>query len=78
MVWIKHFDFETTRGDPATKRKLETRVLVKTADASYGLSYRWRTDQSDADLVPESGMNDPIDVTIDGIPTSQIVAVSEP
>jgi uncharacterized repeat protein (TIGR03806 family) len=75
MVWIKHFDLETTRvdnvGDPSSSRKLETRVLVKTADATYGLSYRWRADQTDADLVPETGMNDPIAVSVDGIQTTQ-------
>ena len=57
MVWIKHFDIETTRGVPATRRKLETRILVKTATDSYGLSYQWREDQSDADLVPENGVS---------------------
>ena len=30
-VWVKHFDIETIRGNPATRRKLETRFLVKTA-----------------------------------------------
>jgi len=29
MMWIKHFDLETTRGNPATKHRIETRVLVK-------------------------------------------------
>ncbi len=53
MVWIKHFDFETERGNPATRKKLETRFLVKTDSGIYGLSYRWRADQTDADLVPE-------------------------
>ncbi len=54
-VWVKHFDLDATRGDPATALRLETRLLVKTADGVYGLSYRWRADQSDADLVPEEG-----------------------
>jgi len=75
MVWIKHFDLETNRtnnvGVPSSSRKLETRVLVKTASATYGLSYRWRADQSDADLVAEGGMNDPISVTVDGSQTTQ-------
>ena len=31
MVWVKHFDIDTTRGNSATRRKLETRFLVKTA-----------------------------------------------
>ncbi len=57
-VWVKHFDFDTTRGSPATRRKLETRILVKTATDVYGLSYKWRTDQTDADLVAEDGQNE--------------------
>lgn len=58
MVWIKHFDIETTRGVPATRRKLETRILVKTASDVYGLSYKWRADQTDADLVVEGGLSE--------------------
>lgn len=56
-VWIKHFDIETTRGVPATRRKLETRFLVKTTTGVYGLSYRWNAGQTDATLVAESGEN---------------------
>jgi mono/diheme cytochrome c family protein len=58
MVWVKHFDLDTTRGDSGTRRKLETRILVKTTDGTYGLSYRWREDQSDADLVSEEGKSE--------------------
>ena len=58
MVWVKHFDIDTTRGVPATRRKLETRILVKTAAGVYGLSYKWRADQSDADLVAEDGLSE--------------------
>ncbi|WP_166442944.1 PQQ-dependent sugar dehydrogenase [Phragmitibacter flavus] len=60
MVWVKHFDINTTRGDPATSRRLETRFLIKTATDIYGLTYKWREDQSDADLVPEEGQTEPI------------------
>ena len=60
MVWVKHFDIDTTRGNPATRRKLETRFLVKTATDVYGLSYKWRADQSDADLVAEDGLSEAI------------------
>lgn len=60
MVWIKHFDIETTRGNPATRRRLETRFLVKTATDVYGLSYKWRADQTNADLVAESGLTEAI------------------
>lgn len=58
MVWVKHFDFDTTRGSSSTRRKLETRILVKTATDVYGLSYKWRADQSDADLVAEDGLSE--------------------
>lgn len=58
MTWIKHFDIETTRGNPSTRRKLETRIIVKTATEIYGLSYKWRADQSDADLVNEQGLSE--------------------
>lgn len=58
MTWIKHFDIDTTRGNPATRRKLETRIIVKTATEIYGLTYKWRADQSDADLVPEQGLTE--------------------
>ena len=63
MVWIKHFNIETTRGEPVTQRKLETRIIVKTATDIYGLSYKWRADQSDADLVSEEGLSELIPVS---------------
>lgn len=58
--WIKHFDINRVRNDPSTKQKLETRILVKTATGIYGLSYKWRADQSDADLVQASGLSEAI------------------
>ncbi len=64
QVWVKHFDFELERGNPATRRKLETRFLVKTATDVYGLSYRWNNiasgSQTDATLVAEEGLTEAI------------------
>jgi glucose/arabinose dehydrogenase len=54
-VWVKHFDLESTRGVPATARRLETRVLVKTAAGAHGFTYRWNDAQTDATLVPDEG-----------------------
>ncbi len=54
-VWLKQFDLELTRGDPATARHVETRFLVKTPTGVYGLSYQWNDEQTDATLVAESG-----------------------
>ena len=46
-VLVKHFEFP---GD-----RLETRLLVHGSDGVwYGLTYRWRDDESDADLLPGS------------------------
>jgi glucose/arabinose dehydrogenase/mono/diheme cytochrome c family protein len=70
-VWIKHFDFETRRGDPTSRRKLETRFLVKTTAATYGVTYRWRADQSDADLVAEGGLSETLNVEVGGVPGTQ-------
>jgi glucose/arabinose dehydrogenase len=61
MVWVKHFDFDLERGNPATRRRLETRLLVKTTTGVYGLSYQWNNIQSgaqtDAMLVAEDGLS---------------------
>jgi glucose/arabinose dehydrogenase len=70
-VWVKHFDLDAVRGDVGTARRLETRLLVKTADGVYGLSYRWRADQSDADLVDEGGANVDYPVTENGVLRNQ-------
>ena len=66
MVWVKHFELETRRGDPTSRRRVETRFLVKTDEGAYGISYKWRADQTDADLVPETGLEETIDVEVNG------------
>jgi glucose/arabinose dehydrogenase/mono/diheme cytochrome c family protein len=71
MVWVKHFEMEMRRGDPTSRRRLETRFIVKTADGVYGITYKWRADQSDADLVPETGLDETLDVQVDGQMTKQ-------
>jgi len=70
-VWVKHFDLELTRGDPATRRRLETRLLVKTASGAYGVSYRWNEAQTEAALVPSEGVSFPLTVVENGVPRLQ-------
>ncbi len=47
-VTIKHFELGTER------RRVETRLLVTKADGTnYGVTYRWRADHSDAELLTD-------------------------
>jgi glucose/arabinose dehydrogenase len=75
MVWVKHFDIDLERNNPATRRRLETRFLVKTATDVYGLSYQWNNVQSgtqtDAALVAEDGANLTLNLTVGGSATTQ-------
>ncbi len=49
-VWVKHFNLPNERTEPTgPSRRLETRFLVKKATDIYGLTYKWRDDQTDAD-----------------------------
>ena len=54
FVACKHFVLPTVQGSESGP-PIETRFIVKTADGVYGITYRWRADGSDADLVAESG-----------------------
>lgn len=59
-VFVKHFELPS--GDKRNskhestnaRRRIETRLLVYNGDDTYGISYRWRKDQSDAELVSVS------------------------
>ena len=72
MKWIKHFDLELDRGNPnSPKRRLETRILVKTDTGNHGVSYKWNDAQDEAFLVDDNG--DTFFVTItNGTPTNQL------
>ena len=61
-VFIKHFDFPVDDSNPNITQKIETRFSVKGEDGQYYfLTYRWREDQSDADLV-SSAQDRPITI----------------
>ncbi|MAS94833.1 MAG: hypothetical protein CMO55_16670 [Verrucomicrobiales bacterium] len=52
-VLIKHFEI--------AGRRLETRFLVKGTDSKFfGFTYKWRADQSDADLLPGPAVDETI------------------
>jgi uncharacterized repeat protein (TIGR03806 family) len=70
-VWVKHFDLEQVRGDPTTRRRVETQFLVRNGGGVYGLSYRWDDAQSNAHLVPEEGLTELIEIIEDGAARTQ-------
>jgi hypothetical protein len=55
---VKEFALETTPGNPATRRPIETRFLVNDATNGWqGFSYRWNTQGTDASLMPDTVNN---------------------
>ena len=55
-VLMKHFELPLDESDSSATARLETRFLVHGEDfAWYGVTYRWRDDESDADLLPGVG-----------------------
>lgn len=54
-VLVKTLGVETERGNPRSRRRVETQLLHFDGQDWRGYSYRWNADQTDADLVPASG-----------------------
>ncbi len=71
-IWVKHFDLESVRGNPATARRVETRILVRNDTGVYGLTYLWNAAQTEAFLVGEAGADVNIPVTVNGITQNQV------
>jgi uncharacterized repeat protein (TIGR03806 family) len=61
-VFVKNFDLPVDDTDQKILRRLETRILVRDTNGTvYGASYKWRADNSDADLV-SVGTNEDIEI----------------
>lgn len=61
-VLVKHFDLPSSDVDANAMHRLETRVIVKKSDGTvYGATYKWRADQSDADLL-DGGLTENIPI----------------
>lgn len=51
-VFVKHFELSASDTDPSIRKRLETRLLVRDTNGTvYGATYKWRPDQTDADLL---------------------------
>ncbi|HSN85087.1 MAG TPA: PQQ-dependent sugar dehydrogenase [Polyangiales bacterium] len=58
-VLMKHFELPLDETDPGDITRLETRFLVLGDDGEwYGLTYRWRPDQTEADLLTTAETDD--------------------
>jgi hypothetical protein len=56
-VLVKSFALETTAGDPASRRWIETRLFTRQQGEWAGYSYIWNDEQTDAELVPAEGLD---------------------
>lgn len=70
-VFVKHFELELERGNPATRKRLETRLLVRTTAGNYGVSYRWNEPGTEATLVADEGVSFDLNVIDQGNPVVQ-------
>ena len=73
QIWVKHFDMPLIRSNPpqpgdspTPSKRVETRLLVKTAGDAYGVSYRWNDAGTEAALVPDEGVDFDLNVTRNG------------
>jgi hypothetical protein len=68
---IKNFSVDTIPGNPASRILFETRFsgvrLVAGKEKWYLWTYRWRLDQTDADLVADAGQSVTVRVYRDGV-----------
>jgi uncharacterized repeat protein (TIGR03806 family) len=61
-VFIKHFELPVDDRNPSIRRRLETRLIVRDAGNDiYAATYRWRADNSDADLL-STGVSENISI----------------
>jgi hypothetical protein len=57
-ILMKHFELPVDEDDPAVLARVETRFLVITDFGAYGVTYRWRPDELEADLLTTSETRD--------------------
>ncbi|WP_367872432.1 PQQ-dependent sugar dehydrogenase [Luteolibacter sp. Populi] len=71
-VWVKHFEMEMERGVAASRKRIETRLIVKNASGAYGVSYKWNAGGTEAAIVEDGGESFTLNVTDGGNPVPQV------
>lgn len=56
-VTVKSFTLDMEKGNPASGKRIETRIVVKQYDHWVGYTYVWNDEQTDASLVEAKGMD---------------------
>ena len=70
-VFVKTFELQTNQTDTNSIHRLETRLLVRDINGHvYGVTYKWRPDNSDADLLTTS-LSEQIPITTPAGTTTQ-------
>ena len=65
-VFVKSFELPVDETNPSVTRRLETRLLVcDAAGGVYGVVYKWRADNSDADLL-DAGLTEAVTIKTAG------------
>jgi uncharacterized repeat protein (TIGR03806 family) len=69
-IFVKTFELQTNQSDLNSLHRLETRLLVRDINgAVYGVTYKWRPDGSDADLLTTSSNENIAIITPSGVVT---------
>ncbi len=61
-VLVKTFELELKEGDPASRRRLETRIITKQQNQWAGYTYIWNDAQDDATLAPAEGLDQTFEI----------------
>jgi putative heme-binding domain-containing protein len=70
-VLVRTFWLETTPGDAASRRKVETQLLHFDGLQWHGYSYQWNEAQTDATLVDAEGLDKPLTIADPSAPGSR-------
>jgi uncharacterized repeat protein (TIGR03806 family) len=60
---VQTLSLEREAGNPASRARIETRVLLRQQGEWAGYSYRWKANQSDALLVPKEGAEETFSIS---------------